>query len=454
VAIESVNPSTGERLATFPAMQPAEVARVLELAARQQREWARASFAERAAPMRRIGALLRERAPALARLMAIEMGKPVRSGLAELAKSALVCEHFAACAEQYLAPRAEPSEAGRSYVRFDPLGVILAIMPWNFPYYQVFRFAAPHLMAGNGAVLKHASNVPQCTLSIEELFREAGFPRDLLRALLVEPGEVAPLIADERIAAVTITGGEKAGRCVAEAAGRALKPAVLELGGSDAFIVLADADLAEAARVGAESRTRNAGQACVNAKRFIVETRVHDAFVRELTAAMKAVRAGDPLDPASDIGPLAHRRVRDELHRQVREAIAQGASPALGCAIPPGPGAFYPPSVLVGVTPDNVAAREELFGPVAAVMRADGPDEAVALANASRFGLGAALWTHDAPTIERLVPRIEAGTVVVNGLVRSDPRLPFGGIKCSGYGRDLGVEGIRAFVNVKSVSIR
>lgn len=451
---ESVNPFTGERLATFPGMRPEEAARVLDLAAGAQREWARASFAERSAPMRKIAALLRERAPELARLMALEMGKPVRSGLAELAKSALVCEHFAARAEEYLAPRAEPADAGRSYVRFDPLGVLLAVMPWNFPYYQVFRFAAAQLMAGNGAVVKHAPNVPQCTLSIEELFREAGFPRDLLRALLVEPDEAVALIADPRIAAVTITGGEVAGRRVAEAAGRALKPAVLELGGSDAFVVLADADLPEAARVGVESRTRNAGQACVNAKRFVVESRVHDAFVGELVAGMKALRAGDPLDPATELGPLAHRGVRDTLHRQVREAIAQGASPVLGCAVPPGPGAFYPPSVLAGVTPGNVAAREELFGPVAAVMRAGDADEAVALANASRYGLGAALWTRDPAAVERLVPRLEAGTVVVNGLVRSDPRLPFGGIKDSGYGRDLGVEGIRAFVNVKSVSIR
>jgi succinate-semialdehyde dehydrogenase/glutarate-semialdehyde dehydrogenase len=454
MTIESVNPSTGERMAAFRAMPSAEVAGILERAARGQRGWARASFAERAAPMRRVAALLRERAPDLARLMALEMGKPIKSGLAELAKSALVCEHFAECAERYLAPRDERSGGGRSYVRFDPLGVILAIMPWNFPYYQVFRFAAPHLMAGNGAVLKHASSVPQCALSIEELMRAAGFPADLFRVLLIDSRDVAGLVADERIAAVTITGGERAGRCVAEAAGRALKPSVLELGGSDAFIVLADADLEEAARVGAESRTRNAGQACVNAKRFIAEAGVHDAFVRELTAAMKAVRVGDPLDPTSDIGPLAHRDLRDELHRHVQKAIAQGARPALGCVIPPGRGAFYPPSVLVDVAPDNVAAQEELFGPVAAVMRAEDPDGAVDLANASRFGLGAALWTRDPSAVERLVPRIQAGTVAVNGLVRSDPRLPFGGIKNSGYGRDLGLEGIRAFVNVKSVCIK
>ncbi len=451
---ESVNPFTGERMATFPGMAPAQVWRILELAAGAQREWAGASFAGRATPMRRLATLLRERAPELARLMALEMGKPVRSGLAEVAKSALVCDHFADRAAEYLAPRAEPSELGRSWVRFDPLGVILAIMPWNFPCYQVVRLAAPQLMAGNGVVLKHAPNVPQCALAIEALVREAGFPHDLLRVLLVEPEEAGALVADARIAGVAVTAGEMAGRRLAEAAGRALKPAVLELGGSDAFIVLADADLVEAARVGVESRTRNAGQACVNAKRFIVEAPVHDAFVAALAAGMEALRLGDPLDPATEVGPLAHHGVRDVLHRQVLEAVAQGASPALGCAIPPGPGIFYPPSVLTGVGPDNVAAREELFGPVAAVLRADGPDAAVALANASRYGLGAALWTRDAATAERLVPRIEAGTVVVNGLVRSDPRLPFGGVKCSGYGRDLGVEGIRAFVNVKSVSLR
>ena len=327
-------------------------------------------------------------------------------------------------------------------------------MPWNFPFWQVFRFIAPHLMAGNGGVLKHASNVPQCALAIETLMHDAGFPHDLFRTLLVGSKAVKAIIRDPRIAAVTLTGSEAAGRSVAEAAGEALKPSVLELGGSDPFIVLADADLAVAAKTAAVARTMNAGQSCICAKRFIVEAPVHDAFLAQLTEAMRAVRVGDPMDPATDIGPQARRELRDELHGQVTQAIAQGARPVLGCSVPPGPGAFYPASVLADVRPDNVAAVEELFGPVAVVIRAASADDAVAIANASRFGLGASLWTRDPATIERLVPLVEAGAVFVNGLVKSDPRLPFGGVKASGYGRELGLEGIRAFVNVKTVWVK
>jgi succinate-semialdehyde dehydrogenase/glutarate-semialdehyde dehydrogenase len=339
-------------------------------------------------------------------------------------------------------------------VRFDPLGVVLAVMPWNFPYWQVFRFIAPHLMAGNGGLLKHASNVPQCALSIEQVMKDAGFPPDLFRTLLVGSKAVRPLIQDDRIAAVTITGSEPAGRDVAEAAGRALKPSVMELGGSDPFIVLADADLDEAARVGAVARTMNAGQSCICAKRFLVEAPAHDRFLEKLAAAMAALKMGDPLDPATEVGPQARRELRDELHGQVQQAIAQGARAVLGCAVPAGDGAFYPPSVLADVAPENVAAKEEIFGPVATVMRARDAEHAIELANSTRFGLGASLWTRDLAKAERLVPLVEAGAVFVNGLVKSDPRLPFGGVKASGYGRELGLEGIRAFVNVKTVWIR
>jgi succinate-semialdehyde dehydrogenase / glutarate-semialdehyde dehydrogenase len=454
MAIETVNPATGEQLATFPEMGEAELDRILAAGAAAQRAWARASFAARAAPMRRVAGLLRERAPELARLMALEMGKPLKDGAAEVTKCAWACEHYAEHAERYLAPREEPSDAGRSFVRFDPLGVVLAVMPWNFPYWQVFRFIAPHLMAGNGGLLKHASNVPQCALSIEKAMHDAGFPRDLFRTLLVGSRAVGRLIEDPRVAAATITGSEAAGRAVAEAAGRALKPSVLELGGSDPFIVLADADLEVAARTAATARTINAGQSCICAKRFIVEAPVHDAFLERLSAAMQAIRMGDPFDPSSDIGPQARRELRDELHGQVERAIAGGARKVLGCAVPPGPGAFYPPSILADVGPGNPAAKEELFGPVAVVMRAGSPEEAVAVANDSKFGLGAALWTRDPAKVERLVPLVEAGAVFVNGLVKSDPRLPFGGVKTSGYGRELGLEGIRAFVNVKSVWVR
>jgi succinate-semialdehyde dehydrogenase/glutarate-semialdehyde dehydrogenase len=454
MAIESLNPATGERLATFPDMDAAEVERIVAAADRAQKAWARVSFAERAAPMRRVGALLRERAPELARLMALEMGKPLKDGAAEATKCAWVCEWNADQAEAMLTPRPEPSDASRSFVRFDPLGVVLAVMPWNFPFWQVFRFIAPHLMAGNGGLLKHASNVPQCALAIEKLMHDAGFPRDLFRTLLVGSRAVAPLIADARIAAVTITGSEPAGRSVAEAAGKSLKPSVMELGGSDPFIVLADADLDEAARVGAVARTINAGQSCICAKRFIVEAPAYDAFLQKLTAAMKAIRVGDPMDPKTDIGPQARLELRDELHGQVKTAIGQGARPVLGCESPAGPGAFYPVSILADVKADNLAAREELFGPVAVVMRAGSPEQAVAIANDSRFGLGASLWTRDPAKIDRLVPLIEAGAVFVNGLVKSDPRLPFGGVKASGYGRELGLEGIRSFVNVKTVWVK
>jgi succinate-semialdehyde dehydrogenase/glutarate-semialdehyde dehydrogenase len=454
MAIESLNPATGERLATFPEMQRDEVSAIVDAAVRAQREWARASFSERAVPMRRAAALLKERAQDYARLMALEMGKPLKDGAAEVTKCAWVCEWNADNAERLLAPRAEPSDGSRSYVRFDPLGVVLAVMPWNFPYWQVFRFIAPHLMAGNGGLLKHASNVPQCALSIEQVMKDAGFPPGLFRTLLVGSKAVRPLIQDDRIAAVTITGSEPAGRDVAEAAGRSLKPSVMELGGSDPFIVLADADVDEAAKVGAVARTMNAGQSCICAKRFIVEAPVHDRFLERLAAAMSSLKVGDPLDPATNVGPQARRELRDELHGQVQQAIAQGARPVLGCTVPAGEGAFYPPSILADVAADNVAAKEEIFGPVATVMRARDAEHAVEIANSTRFGLGAALWTRDLAKAERLVPLVEAGAVFVNGLVKSDPRLPFGGVKASGYGRELGLEGIRAFVNAKTVWIK
>ena len=454
MAIESLNPTTGERIATFPEMGKEQVDRILDASVKAQRAWARTSIAERAVPMRKVAALLRERAPELGRLAALEMGKPVKDGAAEAVKCAWVCEFYADNAEKFLAPRPEASDGSRAYVRFDPLGVILAVMPWNFPYWQVFRFVAPHLMAGNGGLLKHASNVPQCALAIEKLMHDAGFPPDLFRTLLVGSKPVRGIILDPRIAAATITGSEPAGRAVAAAAGEALKPSVMELGGSDPFIVLADADLDQAAKVGALARTINAGQSCICAKRFIVEAPVYDAFLERFTAAMKAVKVGDPMQPGTDIGPQARIDLRDEMHALVLQAIAEGARPTLGCTVPVGPSAFYPVSILADVKTTNVAAREELFGPVAVVMRADSADHAVEIANDSRFGLGASLWTRSEAQIERLVPRIEAGAVFVNGLVKSDPRLPFGGVKTSGYGRELGLEGIRAFVNVKTVWVK
>jgi succinate-semialdehyde dehydrogenase/glutarate-semialdehyde dehydrogenase len=454
MAIETLNPTTGELVKTWPEMETPEIDRILDAAVAAQKAWARTQFAERAAPMRQVAKLLRERAREYAKLMAVEMGKPLKDGAAEVTKCAWVCEYYAETAERHLAPREEPSDASRSYVRFDPLGVVLAVMPWNFPFWQVFRFIAPHLMAGNGGLLKHASNVPQCALAIEQVMHDAGFPKALFRTLLIGSRGVKRIIQDDRIAAVTITGSEPAGRQVAAAAGESLKPSVMELGGSDPFIVLADADLAAAAKTAAVARTINAGQSCICAKRFIVVDGVHDAFVTLLTAAMKGIWVGDPADAATDMGPQARRELRDELHGQVKQAIAEGARPVLGCQVPPGPGAFYPASILADVRSGSHVAQEELFGPVAAVIRVKDADEAVSVANGTRFGLGASLWTSSAAEVERLVPLIEAGAVFVNGMVKSDPRLPFGGVKCSGYGRELGLEGIRAFVNAKTVWVK
>ena len=454
MSIESINPATGAVLKKFQPTPASEVDKILDAAVAAQREWAARPLADRVAPMRKVAALLRERAPDYGRLMAQEMGKPVKDGVAEAQKCAAGCDHYAEQAAAYLEPREIKTDASRSYVRYDPLGVVLAIMPWNFPFWQVFRFIAPNLMAGNGGVLKHASNVPQCALAIEQVMRDAGFPPDLFRALLVGAGAVPGLIEDERIAAVTLTGSEAAGRAVGEAAGRRLKPVVLELGGSDPFIVLADADLETAASTAAFARCINSGQSCIAAKRFIVVDAVHDAFLDKFVEAMKAMRMGDPLDEQHQVGPQARHDLRDELHRQVRTAIQAGARCLLGGTVPDGPGAYYPPTVLADVKAGNLAYREEIFGPVAAVIRARDADDAVAIANDSRFGLGASLWTRDAAAAERLVPRIEAGSVFVNGFVKSDPRLPFGGIKHSGVGRELGAEGIREFVNIKTVWVR
>lgn len=452
--IQSINPATGELLASFAPMTAGELDAILTAAFEAQKAWARTPFAERSRLMRRAAALLRERAADLAKIAALEMGKPLKDGVAEVNKCALACEHYAEQAERYLAIREVRTDASRSFVRFDPLGVILAVMPWNFPFWQVFRFAAPNLMGGNGAVLKHASNVPQCALAIEALLRDAGFPKDLFRTVLVESKGVGGLISDPRIAAVTLTGSDAAGRAVAEAAGKMLKPTVLELGGSDPFIVLKDADVRQAAEAAAIARTINSGQSCIAAKRFIVEAPVYNEFVEGFVAAMKKLKVGDPLDPSTDLGPQARRDLRDQLHRQVEETVRAGARCVLGGRIPPGPGAYYPCTVLVDVPPDSVAAREETFGPVGAVLRAADEEEAVALANRSRYGLGASVWSRDPGVVDRIVPRIEAGSVFVNAFVRSDPRLPFGGIKNSGFGRELGEEGIRALMNVKTVWVR
>src|SRR5262245_16687388 len=453
-ALTSVNPATGEVLETFAATSPADIEHILAGAETAFHDWRWRPMAERAERLRAAARLLRERKSAHARTMAREMGKPVTQGEAEVEKCALGCDYYAEHGARLLNEEPRVTDAGRSAVRFEPLGPILAVMPWNFPFWQVFRFAAPALIAGNAAVLKHASNVSRCALEIEAVLRDAGFPPNLFRAVLVGAPAVPGLIADPRVRGVTLTGSERAGSEVAACAGRALKKTVLELGGSDPFVVLADADLATTARAAVDARLVNSGQSCIAAKRFIVLEAVADRFLELFVAAMRGRQPGDPLDPATTVGPLARRDLRDELHRQVEGSRARGAAVLLGGVVPPGPGAFYPPTVLTADGPGVPAFDEETFGPVAMVVRARDDDDAVRLANASTYGLGASLWTQDRSRAERLVPRLEAGSVFVNGIVKSDPRLPFGGVKRSGYGRELAEYGPREFVNVKSVWIR
>ena len=451
--IQSINPATGEVLETFTETSAAEIERILATAHAEFLAWRDVPFAARGQLMRKAGAVLRAHKAEYARTMALEMGKPIVQGEAEVDKCALTCDYYAEHAEAFLAPQPRQTDAAKSYVRFDPLGPVLAVMPWNFPFWQVFRFAAPALMAGNAAVLKHASNVPRCALHIEGVFRDAGFPPGLFATVLVGPAAVGGLIADPRIVAVTLTGSEHAGRQVAERAGHELKKTVLELGGSDPFIVLADADVAAAARTAADARLVNSGQSCIAAKRFIVVEPVADAFIGRFADELRARRLGDPLARDTQVGPQARVDLRDDLHRQVAESVKRGARLVLGGEVPAGRGAFYPPTLLSAVDKGMPAFDEETFGPVAAVTRAKDEAAAIRLANDSEFGLGAALWTQDLARAEQLAARIEAGAVFVNGLVKSDPRLPFGGIKRSGYGRELSEYGIREFVNIKSVWI-
>jgi succinate-semialdehyde dehydrogenase/glutarate-semialdehyde dehydrogenase len=452
--LRSVNPATGELVREHAEASPADVEAALAGALAAFEPWRRTAFGERAAILRRAAGRLRERRDALARLMAVEMGKPLAQGRAEVDKCAHACEHYAAHAERYLAPEEVKTEAARSYVAFEPIGPVLAVMPWNFPLWQVFRFAAPALMAGNVALLKHASNVTGCALAIEEILREAGVPTGAFRALLVGSPRVAAIVASKAVAAVTLTGSTPAGRAVAAAAGAALKKTVLELGGSDAYVVLQDADLAAAAETCAAARLVNGGQSCIAAKRFVVVEPALAEFERQLVERMGARKMGDPLDEATDVGPQARAELRDELQRQVEASVARGARVLLGGEVPEGPGAFYPPSVLTDVRPGMPAFDEELFGPVAAVVAARNEKDAIRLANQSSFGLGAAVFTRDRERGERIARHeLQAGSCFVNGLVRSDPRLPFGGIKDSGYGRELSAFGIREFVNVKTVFV-
>ena len=449
--MQSIDPTTGEVIATYDETSEAEVERALAGAVEAQAGWREADFGERAERLREAGRLLREEAGGLAELMAAEMGKPLAQGRGEAEKCAWVCEHYAAEAAGLLADEVVESDAGRSYVAFRPLGTVLAVMPWNFPLWQVFRFAAPALMAGNAGLLKHASNVSGCALAIEDLLRRAGLPAGLFRALLVGSDRVGGILEDERVAAVTLTGSTPAGRAVAAKAGELVKKSVLELGGSDPYLVLADAELEATVETCVAARLVNSGQSCIAAKRFVVVEEVLEPFLERFVAAMEAKVMGDPREDV-DLGPQARRDLRDDLHRQVEESVGAGARLLLGGNIPDGPGAFYPPTVLADVVPGMPAWDEELFGPVAAVIAARDERHAVAIANGTSFGLGAAVFSADVERAERIArDELEAGACFVNAFVRSDPRLPFGGIKESGYGRELGAFGIREFVNVKTV---
>jgi succinate-semialdehyde dehydrogenase/glutarate-semialdehyde dehydrogenase len=450
--IQSVNPATGEVVGEYTAMTAQQAAAVVNKVDEDLVAWRRTSFADRAGLMRRASALLRERAPEYAQLMAREMGKPVAAGRGEAEKCAWVCDFYADNAEEMLADQDVETEARHSFVTFQPLGVVLAVMPWNFPFWQVFRFAAPGLMAGNGAVLKHASNVFGCALAIEDVFRQAGFPENLFRTLLIGSEQVADVIAHPKVRAVTLTGSTPAGRAVASAAGQQLKKTVLELGGSDPYVVLADADLAATVETCVTSRLINSGQSCIAAKRFVVVEAVADEFERRFVESMAKKRMGDPMRSDCELGPQARLDLRDDLHRQVTKSVQKGARLLLGGEVPDRPGAWYPPTVLADVVPGMPAYDEELFGPVAAILRVADEAEAIRVANDSSFGLGAAVFTADVARGEEIARRhLDAGCCFVNAFVKSDPRLPFGGVKESGYGRELAAFGIREFVNVKTV---
>ncbi|MFN7943593.1 MAG: NAD-dependent succinate-semialdehyde dehydrogenase [Thermoanaerobaculia bacterium] len=453
MTIASVNPATGATLRAFAEHGPAEIEACLARAAGTFPAWRAVPFAERARLMVRAAEEIEADKRHWGETMTLEMGKPIGAAIAEAEKCAWVCRYYADNAERFLAAEAAPTDAGESYVRFDPLGCVLAVMPWNFPFWQVFRFAAPALMAGNVGLLKHASNVPQSALAIEEIFRRAGFPAGCFQTLLVGVPAVAALVRDPRVAAVTLTGSEGAGVSIGGLAGAEIKKAVLELGGSDPFLVLPSAAVEKAAATAVKARTINNGQSCIAAKRFIVHERVYDRFLELFVAGMAALRVGDPIDPAIEIGPLATAKIREELAEQVERSVAAGARIATGGRSLPGPGNFYPPTVLVDPRPGSPAWDDELFGPVATVFKVASLDEAIRVANHKSFGLGASAWTNDAAEKERLVREIEAGSVFVNGMVKSDPRLPFGGIKRSGFGRELASYGIREFVNVKTVWI-
>jgi succinate-semialdehyde dehydrogenase/glutarate-semialdehyde dehydrogenase len=453
MAIQSVNPSTGKLIKEFSPLTTVKVEQVLRRATETQKQWGRLSVEQRARFVRTLASGLKKERERLARLAALEMGKPITQGIAEIDKCIAACEYYAAQAGRLLASEKVSTGADKSYVRLDPLGLVLAIMPWNFPFWQVIRAAVPVLLVGNAIIVKHASNVPQCALAMQKVFERAGFPRGIFQVVLLETKKVPDLINDQRIHGVTVTGSADTGSKVAALAGRAIKKTVMELSGSDPFIVLADADLKKCCAVAARARLFNTGQSCSNAKRFIVVKKVAQQFTELFIEQLQTYKIGDPLEPSTKIGPLATRDQLSRLDRQVKSSVRRGAKILLGGQRIKRPGFFYQPTVLANVRRGMPAYHDELFGPVASIIVVSDEKEALRVANDTEFGLGASIWTRDVARAEKMTMEIQAGQVTINGQVRSDPRLPFGGVKKSGYGRELGSYGIREFVTIKSVVI-
>jgi len=453
MTIATVNPATGKTVRTFKSFSAARVSECLDRAATAFRTHRLTTFADRTRRMQKAAALLDAECRDLGRLMTLEMGKPIGAAIAEAEKCATACRYYAENAERLLADQPVKMESGKSWVAFQPIGVVLAIMPWNFPFWQVFRFAAPALMAGNTGVLKHSSNVPQCALAIEDVFRRAGFADGVFQTLLIGSELVEGIVGDRRIAAVTLTGSEAAGRSVASAAGKSLKKSVMELGGSDPFIVMPSADMEQAVSTAITARMINNGQSCIAAKRFIIHEKIYDDFLKRFVAGVSAIRVGDPMDEKTQLGPLATGAIRDGLDDQVQASVAAGARILTGGKKLEGAGYFYAPTVLTDIPADAPAAQEELFGPVASVFKAKDLADAISIANGTSFGLGASAWTRDNAERDTFVAEIESGMLFINGMVASDTRLPFGGVRNSGFGRELGEFGIREFVNIKTVRV-
>lgn len=453
--IATINPATGELLKNFEPHSDAEIAAKLDLAQQAFEHYRQTSFSERSRWLDKVADMLEQEKADLAKLMTLEMGKTYKSAIAEVEKCAWVCRYYAEHAAQFLADTYVETDATKSFVKYQPLGIILAVMPWNFPFWQVFRFAAPALMAGNVGLLKHASNVPQCALAIEEIIQKAGFPTGVFQTLLIPGAKVGDLMSDDRIKAATLTGSEPAGISLAVASAKQIKKTVLELGGSDPFIVLESADLEAAVAVATTARMLNNGQSCIAAKRFILQEAIADQFEKLLLEKYQALKVGDPMQPDTDIGPLATPDILRDLEQQVQTCVKAGAKVLIGGQpLADRPGNFFPPTMITDLSPDSAIAKEEFFGPVALLFRVPDIDEAIKLANATPFGLGASAWTTNSQEQQRFIDEIEAGAVFINGMVKSDPRIPFGGIKRSGYGRELGIQGIHEFVNIKTVWVK